>query len=176
MARPSRFFLFKCGGWKNEFWIVDEHSLQEVPKPREMIIKFSTVEKVREYVITQNPTDLPIVDRCRDRTAWHTPEGRERIKQAKLGGSNPNANGLSEEHKMKISQTMTGTRQGEFNPMYGRQHKQQTIELIRQKAYARPKMRWCVEPSGKSHLVRADGDIPESWQWGRYYDKYRPNE
>jgi hypothetical protein len=141
-----------------------------------MIIKFSTVEKVREYVITQNPTDLPIVDRCRDRTAWHTPEGRERIKQAKLGGSNPNANGLSEAHKMKISQTMTGTRQGEFNPMYGRQHKQQTIELIRQKAYARPKMRWCVEPSGKSHLVRADGDIPESWQWGRYYDKYRPNE
>ena len=80
MERPSRFFLFKCGGWKNEFWIVDENTLQEVPKPREMIIKFSTVEKVREYVITQNPTDLPIVDRCRDRTAWHTPEGRERIK------------------------------------------------------------------------------------------------
>ena len=176
MERASRFFLFKCGGWKNEYWIVDEHTLQEVPKPREMIIKFSTVEKVREYVITQNPTDLPIVDRCRDRTAWHTPEGRERIKQAKLGQSNPNSTGLSEAHKMKISHTMTGTRRGEFNPMYGRTHKAQTIELIRQKAYARPKMRWCVGPDGKSHLVRADGEIPEEWQWGRYYDKYRPNE
>ena len=175
-TRASRFFLFKCGGWKNEYWIVDEKSLQEVPKPREMIIKFSNIEQIREYAITQNPQDLPIVDRCRDRTAWHTPEGRERIKQAKLGQSNPNSNGLTEAHRAKISQTMTGTRRGEFTPMYGRTHTAKTIELIRQKAFARPKMRWCVEPSGKSHLIRADGEIPEEWQWGRYYDKYRPNE
>jgi len=173
-TRASRFFLFKCSGWKNEFWIVDEKTLQDVPKPREMIIKFGNVEKIREYAVTQNPQDLPIVDRCRDRTAWHTPEGRERIKNAKLGKGNPNSKGLSEDHKSKISRTMTGTRRGEFNPMYGRQHNPKTIQLIREKAYARPKMRWAVEPTGKSHLIRSDGDIPESWQWGRYYDKYRP--
>ena len=45
--------------------------------------------------------------------------------------------------------------------MYGRKHSDETIK-IRQKAYERPKMRWCVEPSGKAHLVRADGDIPAS--------------
>ena len=53
VGKISRFFLFKCGGWKNEYWIVDENSLQDVPKPREMIIKFSQIEKVREYVIAR---------------------------------------------------------------------------------------------------------------------------
>jgi hypothetical protein len=36
-------------------------------------------------------------------------------------------------------------------------------------------MRWCVEPDGRMHLVRADSEIPEDWQWGRFYDKYRPS-
>ena len=175
-TRASRFFLFKCGGWKNEYWIVDENSLQDVPKPRELIIKFSQIEKIREYVIGQNKNNLPIVDRCRDRTEWHTPEGRERIRQAKLGDKHPHADGLTEDQKRKISATMTGTRRGEFNPMYGRKHSAETIAKIRQKAYERPKMRWCVEPSGKAHLVRADGDIPSEWQWGRFYDKYRPSD
>jgi hypothetical protein len=171
MIRASRFFAFKT---RNEYWIVDEKSLQEVPKPREMLIKFSTVESVREYVITQNKSGLPIVDRCRDRTEWHTPEGREKIRQAKLGAKNPNKNGLGESHKEKISKTMTGTRRGEFNPMYGRKHKPETIAKIRQKAYERPKRKWCVEPNGKNHLIDATEELPEGWQWGRFYDPYRP--
>lgn len=171
MSLPSRFFLFQC---REEFWIVDETSLQLVPKPRELIIKQSTVEGVREYAITYNKRNMPIVDKCRDRTAWHTPEGRERIRQAKLGDKHPAKGGLREDHKRKISETMTGTRRGEFNPMYGRKHRPETIAKIRQRAYQRPKMRWCVEPSGKMHLVRVDFDIPDNWQWGRFYDKYRP--
>ena len=173
MTRASRFFLFQC---REEFWIVDENSLQLVPKPRELIIKQSTVEAIREYAITYNKRNLPIVDKCRDRTEWHTPEGRERIRQAKLGDKHPHAGGLKEDHRRKISETMTGTRQGEFNPMYGRKHRPDTIAKIRQRAYERPKMRWCVEPTGKMHLVRADSDIPNDWQWGRFYDKYRPSE
>ena len=173
MARASRFFAFKT---RTEYWIVDEKSLQEVPKPREMLIKLSTVEAIREYVITQNKTDQAIVDRCRDRTGWHTPEGRERIRQAKLGDKHPHANGLSETHKEKISKTMKGTRVGEFNPMYGRKHKKETIAKIRQKAYERPKRRWCVEPSGKLHLFELDFSLPEDWQWGRFYDPYRPTQ
>ena len=42
--------------------------------------------------------------------------------QAKLGDKHPHASGLTEDHKRKISATMTGTRRGEFNPMYGRKH------------------------------------------------------
>ena len=60
MARASRFFLFLT---RSEYWIVDENTLQEVPKPREMIIKQSTVEGVRDYVIIANKQNLPIVDR-----------------------------------------------------------------------------------------------------------------
>ena len=171
MARASRFFAFKT---RDEYWIVDEKSLQEVPKPREMLIKFSTVEAVRDYVITQNKNDSPIVDRCRDRTGWHTPEGRERIRQAKLGDKHPHKNGLSETHRTKISKTMTGTRRGEFNPMYGRKHSPETIAKIRQKAFERPKKKWCVEPSGKNHLINATEELPEGWQWGRFYDPYKP--
>ena len=173
MARASRFFAFKT---RDEYWIVDEKSLQEVPKPREMLIKFSTVEAIREYVITQNKTGQPIVDRCRDRTGWHTPEGRERIRQAKLGDKHPHKNGLAESHKEKIRKTITGTRRGEFNPMYGRRHSPETIAMIRQKAYERPKRRWCVEPNGKLHLVELDFNLPEDWQWGRFYDPYRPTQ
>jgi hypothetical protein len=173
MARTTRFFLFQH---RQEFWIVDENNLQTVPKPREMIIKFSTVEAVRDYVITYNKANLPIVDKCRDRTAWHTPEGRERIREAKLGKNHPAANGLKEEHKKKISSTMKGTREGEFNPMYGRKHRQETINKIRLKAFQRPKRKWCVEPDGKRHLVPLDFKLPEDWQWGRFHDKYRPED
>ena len=173
MSRASRFFLFQS---KNEFWIVDEKSLQLVPKPRELIIKQSTVEGVREYVITYNKKNLPIVDKCRDRTEWHTPEGRERIREAKLGDKHPSrTKGWTDEHKKKISEKMKGTRQGEFNPMYGRKHSKESIKKIRLKALQRPKRRWCVEPTGKRHLVVLDFELPEGWQWGRFYDPYKPD-
>tara|TARA_A100001011_G_scaffold48660_1_gene46342 strand:+ start:83 stop:601 length:519 start_codon:yes stop_codon:yes gene_type:complete len=171
MNRSTRFFLFQS---RNEYWIVDENTLQQVPKPREMIIKKTSVESIRDYVITLNRENLPIVDKCRDRTEWHTPEGRERIRQAKVGYRNPHSDGLTNEHRQKISETMTGTRRGEFNPMYGRKHTTESIQKIRAKAYERPKMRWCVEPSGKCHLIPISDELPEEWQWGRFYDKYRP--
>lgn len=174
MARASRFFLFKT---PKEFWIVDENTIQDVPKPREMLIKNSNVESVRNYCITQNKQNIPIVDRCRDRTTWHTPEGRERIRQAKLGENHPAVkNGRSKEFREKVSKTMKGTRQGEFNPMYGRKHSPDAIAKIRAAAYERPKRRWCVEPSGKRHLVALDHELAEGWQWGRTYDPYRPSE
>ena len=174
MARAGRFFLFLT---RSEYWIVDENTLQEVPKPREMIIKQSTVEGVRDYVIIANKQNLPIVDRCRDRTAWHTPEGRQRIREAKLGENHPAVkNGRNQEFRDKVSNTMKGTRRGEFNPMYGRKHRADTIRKIRESAYSRPKRKWCVEPTGKMHLVELDGfDLPADWQWGRYYDPYRPD-
>lgn len=172
MSRATRFFLFQS---KKEFWIVDENSLQLVPKPRELIIKQSTVEGVRDYAITYNKQNWPVVDKCRDRTEWHTPEGRERIRQAKLGDKHPSrTKGWTEEHKQKISDKMTGTRRGEFNPMYGRKHSKETIKKIRLKALQRPKRRWCVEPSGKRHLVVLDFELPEGWQWGRFHDPYKP--
>jgi len=173
MPRATKFFLFKT---PKEFWIVDENTLQDVPKPREMLIQKAQVELVREYVVTQNKQNLPIVDRCRDRTAWHTPEGRERIRQAKLGDNHPAVkNGRSQEFRDKVSQTMTGTRRGEFNPMYGRKHKAESIQKIKESALNRPTRRWCVEPDGTKHLIPATDVLPEGWQWGRNYDPYRPD-
>ena len=75
--------------------------------------------------------DLPIVDRCRDRTAGRL-GGRERIRQPKLGDNHPaRKHGRSQEFRDKVSKTMKGTRQGELNPMYGRKHKAESLEKIR---------------------------------------------
>jgi len=72
MQRATKFFLFKTTGWKEEFWVVDNNNIQLVPKPRELIIQNSRVESIREHIITQNKDNLTIVDKCRDRTDWHS--------------------------------------------------------------------------------------------------------
>ena len=118
-----------------------------------MLIQKAQVELVRDYVVTQNKQGLPIVDRCRDRTAWHTPEGRERIRQAKLGNNHPAVkNGRSQDFRDKVSKTMTGTRRGEFNPMYGRKHRTESIQKIKESALNRPTRCWCVAVS-YTHLT-----------------------
>lgn len=173
MTRATKFFLFKTTGWKEEFWVVDNNNIQLVPKPRELIIQNSRVESIREHVITQNKDNLTIVDKCRDRTDWHTPQGREIMRQKKLGKNHPAVkNGRSQEFRDKVSKTMTGTRRGEFNPMYGRKHNPETIEKIRLAAFKRSKKMWICNPDGM-YFVDADKPIPEGYQKGRFYDPYR---
>ena len=78
--KASLFFLFNHN---NQLYIVDNNKIQDVPKPRELIRRFSSIELVREYAET---LDMPIAnDTARERTKHHTPDGIERIRQAKLG-------------------------------------------------------------------------------------------
>tara|TARA_B110000858_G_C17765371_1_gene456750 strand:+ start:448 stop:996 length:549 start_codon:yes stop_codon:yes gene_type:complete len=176
--RAKKFFLFQTTGKQREYWIVDEHSLQLVPKPRELVIQNSLVESVRDYCITQNTKDLTIVDKCRDRTEWFTPEGRQRMIDGRLGDKHPHAKGLKDTHKEKISATMRGTRGGEFNPMYGRKHKPETIKKIRAKAFERPRRIWVSCPTETLLINEAEAlklVTDKGWQKGRTYDPYRPD-
>ena len=105
MSKASLFFLFNH---KDNLYIVDNNHVQDVPKPRELIRRFSTIEQIREHALHLG---LPVVnDTARERTKHHTPEGLERIRQAKLGKNHPAVkNGRSPEFREKVSKTMTNT-------------------------------------------------------------------
>ena len=48
MSKASLFFLFNH---KGELYIVDNNHVQDVPKPRELIRRFSTIEQIREHAL-----------------------------------------------------------------------------------------------------------------------------
>jgi hypothetical protein len=163
-----RFYLFQH---KTELWIVKDPTI--VPKPRELILQTTNIELIRATASKQQKISKVVDKVTRQRNKWHTPEGREKIAEAKMGDKNPNAKGLSDEHRSKISRTMKGTRRGENNPMYNRRHSYET----RRKMSLMQSMRvrkWCVEPSGKTHLVDPRSfSLPSGWLWGRNYDPYK---
>ena len=163
-----RFYLFQH---KTELWIVKDPTI--VPKPRELILQTTNIELIRDTASKQKKISKVVDKVTRQRNKLHTPEGRKKIAEAKMGDKNPNAKGLSDEHRAKISRTMKGTRRGENNPMYNRRHSYET----RRKMSLMQSMRvrkWCVEPSGKTHLVDPRSfSLPSGWLWGRHYDPYK---
>ena len=163
-----RFYLFQH---KTELWIVKDPTI--VPKPRELILQTTNIELIRETASKQQKISKVVDKVTRQRNKLHTPEGREKIAEAKKGSKNPNAKGLSDEHRSKISRTMKGTRRGENNPMYNRRHSYETRRKMSLMQSMRVR-RWCVEPSGKTHLVDPRSfSLPSGWLWGRNYDPYK---
>mgnify|MGYP000061562591 FL=1 len=163
-----RFYLFQH---KTELWIVKDPTI--VPKPRELILQTTNIELIRDTASKQQRISKVVDKVTRQRNKWHTPEGREKIAEAKMGDKNPNAKGLSDEHRAKISRTMKGTRRGENNPMYNRRHSYETRRKMSLMQSMRVR-RWCVEPSGKTHLVDPRSfSLPSGWLWGRNYDPYK---
>ena len=163
-----KYFLFQH---KTELWIVKDPNL--VPKPRELILQTTNIELLRTTASKQQKITKTIDKVTRQRNKWHTDEGKQRIAEAKLGNKNPNAKGLSNEHRAKISRTMRGTRRGENNPMYNRRHSYETRRKMSMMQSIRVR-RWCVEPNGKTHLVDPRTFIlPSGWLWGRTYDPYK---
>jgi hypothetical protein len=170
--RASLFFLFNHGG---ELYIVDNNHVQDVPKPRDLIRRFSQIEAIREHALYLG---RPVVmDSARDRTKKHTPEGLERIRQAKLGDNHPSRvhGGLQPGHAEKISRTMTGTRRGENNPMWGRTHSRATRIKMSEASFYKERRRWVVSPEGRTTTIPVSEPRPTGWQWGRFYDPYRPD-
>ena len=75
--KATLFFLFNHGG---ELYIVDNTKIDDVPKPRELLFRASQIEIIRERALYMSQ---PVVmDSARKRTAKHSPEGLERIREA----------------------------------------------------------------------------------------------
>jgi len=169
--KATLFFLFNHGG---ELYIVDNTKIDDVPKPRELIFRASQIEIIRERALYMSQ---PIVmDSARKRTAKHSPEGIERIREAKLGNNHPAVvNGRSPDFRDKVSRTMRGTRIGENNPMYGRRHTKETRQKMHEAAMQKERRRWVCSPDGVTTTIPVSEPKPEGWQWGRFYDPYRPD-
>ena len=169
--KAKLFFLFNHGG---ELYIADNTNIDEVPRPRELIRRASQIEIIRE-------TDLHMgniirKDLARQRTSKHTPEGLERIREAKLGNNHPAViNGRDAEFREKVSVTMTGTRRGENNPMWGRRHTKETRQKMHEAAIRKERRRWIVSPDGVTTTIPVSEPRPVGWQWGRFYDPYKPD-
>lgn len=165
------FFIFKHN---NQLYIVDNTKVDTVPKPRELIRRTSTIEQIREIASTMNMEIAS--DTARERTRKHTEEGRKRIAEAKMGDKHPaRIHGQSDEHRRKISETMTGTRQGENNPMHGRKHSLETRAKMSEKRRLRGKSKLICGPDGVKKIP-IDEPIPEGWHRGTKYDPYRPTD
>lgn len=164
-----RYFLFLH---KKEIWIVDNPN--KVPKPRELLLQNSNIELIRDKAEIMG-FGLVVVDKVtRRKSAKHSDETKRKISKSMSGSNNPNWGGLKEETKAKIKRTMRGTRRFDANPMYARKHTWETRNLMSMKAKQRRRA-WCVEPSGKTHLVDpVTFVLPPGWMWGRFYDPYRP--
>lgn len=167
----AKYFLFKH---KDQIWLVNHPDI--VPKPRELLLQNSNIEYIREKVNSLGK-GLTFKDKVsRKRVPNLTTEHKRKISQSLMGRNNPNWGGLKEETKAKIRRKMRGTRRNENNPMYGRRHTWETRNLIAMKARER-RRKWCVDPSGKTHLVDPVTFIlPPGWMWGRFYDPYRPED
>jgi hypothetical protein len=108
----------------------------------------------------------PVIDTVQKRWTGHTPEAKQRIREAKLGEKNPNAKGLSLEHKRKIAQAMK-VRRGEFHHFYNQRHSARSRMKTSWSLRKLPKRRWCVDMNGKEHLVWLNTQLPPGWAWGR---------
>ena len=147
--KATLFFLFNHGG---ELYIVDNTKINDVPKPRELIFRASQIEIIRERALYMSQ---PVVmDSARKRTAKHSPEGLERIREAKLGSNHPAVvNGRSPDFRDKESRTMRGTRIGENNPMYGRRHTKETRQKMHEAAMNKERRRWVCSPDGVTTTI-----------------------
>jgi hypothetical protein len=96
----------------------------------------------------------------------HTPEGRERIREAKRGEKNPNSKGLSDSHKQKIARAMR-VRRGEHHHFYNMKHSSRSKLKISWGMRKLPKRRWAIDDAGNEHFIFAHMELPPGWTWGR---------
>ena len=130
----------------------------------ELITSFATIQAARAWA--QREYDV-IKDEVASAYTGHRPEGLQRIREAKLGDKNPNAMGLSLEHRKKIAQTMR-KRRGEFHHFYNKTHGARSrlrISVTMRETWRKHPTRWAVDPHEVSH--RITGELPEGWRWGR---------
>lgn len=130
----------------------------------EILRQFKTIQDARAWVRSQSPKNLE--DEIEATYTGLTPEGRERIREAKLGEKNPNYGGISIEHKQKIARAMK-VRRGEFHHFYNHRHKPSSKLKTSMSLRRLPKRKWALDPNGNEHFLFAHTQLPPGWTWGR---------
>jgi hypothetical protein len=130
----------------------------------ELLRQFKKIQDCREHCRKMN---IVVMSDIKKQYTGVTPEGRERMREKKRGTRNPNAGGLSWQHKWNISQVKKRTNHGEFHPMYGRKHRTSSKLQTSWALKKLPKRRWAVDVLGKEHFIFAHSTLPPGWAWGR---------
>jgi len=131
----------------------------------ELIRTFRTIQDARSWAAKQSRDVLDLVQK---QHTGITPAGRERMRERKRGANNPNAGGLSPEHRAKISRNKQMAYRGEHNPMYNRRHTRSARLKIGLANIRRKNMlRWAVDLSGREHMLPRNSQLPPGWAWGR---------
>lgn len=153
-----------------DVYIITQHTLRELKRHDiygrdiELLSSSVTIQTLRDYAKQQH---LDVIDLVKARFTGLTPEGRELLRSQKLGENNPNARGLSDEHKRKIAATQK-KRRGEFHHMWNRQHGARSrlqCSVSLRETWRKTPMRWATDPNEKTH--RISGALPAGWRWGR---------
>jgi len=139
------------------------HLQRKHPK-LELLRQFRTIQDARQYC--QKMRFHVILDEQPEWTGI-TPEGRERMRDKKRGDLNPNAGGLSPEHRAAISRNKRAAYRGEHNPMWNRRHKSSSRLKIGMANMRRSRRRWAVDEQGREHFIAAMTALPPGWVWGR---------
>lgn len=153
--------------WTPEGVMLSEKTIRELRALHpniEIVRQFKTIQDARQYCIRMK---FQIISDVQKAYTGVTPEGRERMREAKRGDRNPNHGGLSPEHKAKISRNKRIAYRGEFNPMWNRRHKGSSRLKIGIANMRRGKRRWALDESGNEHLIAVDKILPPGWSWGR---------
>lgn len=138
--------------------------LQRLHPKLELLRQFRNVQDARRYCLKMR---FQVVLDEQPEWTGITPEGRERMREKKRGKNNPNAGGLTPEHRAKISRNKRLAYRGEHNPMWNRRHKSSTRLLIGLANIRRRGRRWAVDEHGREHILPAHQMLPAGWVWGR---------
>lgn len=150
----------------HEYIITDMHRrvVTEKHPGAELVITFKTIQAARSWALRHHHVVQDFVTSSYTGTS---PAGRARIRAAKLGSNNPNAQGLSEQHKHRISLAMKH-RRGEFHHFYNHRHTMRSrlqISVSMRETWKHHPSRWAVDEHECSHRIH--GTLPLGWRWGR---------
>lgn len=149
---------------REDIWYLsDQHPRMSHPGS-ELLGVFKKIQDAQRYCEKQQHPVTSLVN-----TTWTgiTPEGREKMREAKRGHKNPNASGLSDAHKRKIAATMKKQRRGEHHHFYNMHHTPRSKLKISLGMKHRGPRRWALSPDGREHFMYLPFTLPDGWCWGR---------
>lgn len=152
-------YLFQVQG---EHFLGHEHPRRTHPGA-EMIGMY---KKIQDALTACQKMNILVTSLLQRSWSGLTVEGRQRLRESKLGAKNPNASGLSEMHKRKIAEKMK-YRRGEHHHFYNFRHTPTAKLKISLSMKHLSSRRWVLSPEGTEHFVYLPFTLPVGWCWGR---------
>ena len=130
----------------------------------EMVTSFHSIQVARRWAEKCGHQVIDLV-----KTLWTgmTPEGKQRLREARQGEKNCNFGGLTHEHRRNIARAMK-VRRGEFHHFYNKKHRVRSrlqTSVTLSETWRKHPTRWAVDEFEHSH--RITGALPPGWRWGR---------